>query len=122
MSRDNKNSNIIGDLFGFVGETIGQTVSLGADVVVGTVKGVAYDLPVAIVDGYQSGFEFMSDEAKEEAQPVQKQVVPDKVEPEVISKADYRAKVAAELAKIDEAIAKDDVVEVSITGDKNDNT
>ena len=110
---ENKNkkvdsTSIIEDGFSWLGETIGQTLSLGADVVVGTVKGVTYDMPMAVVDGFQAGFNFSNDDKVEPT--VEDAEIIEKVEPKetiTLSKEEYKNKLLDELARVDDAIAAD---------------
>ena len=113
-------TSITEDIFTGIGSLLGSAIGVTAEVTKDAVVGIVYDMPKAIVEGFQEPkFSFGDDEPepiKEEAKPV-----PEKVEPVVITKEEYREQLAAELAKVDEAIEADDTVEVKITESKNDN-
>ena len=114
MSKEIKETSVTEDIFTGLGNLIGSAIGVGAEIAKDTVVGVVYDLPKAIVAGFEEPkFSFGDDEPevkKEEAVEVL-----EKVESKVITKEEYREQLATELAKVDEAIETDDTVEVNIT-------
>ena len=103
-TRDDSNivADLIGGIFTLTGKTIGVTASTAYDVVSGTVEGVL-TLPGAIVDGFEKGFTFEEEGQKVETEPV-KQVKKEecKKEDTTISIEEYKAKLEAELERVNQ--------------------
>ena len=128
MSNKKQETSITEDLFSGLGGLIGSTIGLTAEVAKDVIVGVVYDMPKAIVAGFEEPkFSFSDDEPKEKTAykngkpitpaDVKGEGIPDKVEPKakVITKEEYRAQLQAELSRVDDAIKADDTVEVTIT-------
>ena len=121
MSKNIKQeTSVTEDIFTGIGSLLGSAIGVTAEVAKDTVVGVLYDMPKAIVAGFEEPkFSFGDDEpTKEEAKPV-----PEKVEPKakVITKEEYKAQLQKEMDKVQASIDAADTVEVNITGDKNAN-
>ena len=111
-------TSFIEDGFTFIGKMVGASVGAGYDATKDVVVGVVYDMPKAIVDGFEKGFEFEGQVSNVKViQPETDPVFTDEthteaVEPkaEVISKADYKAQLQAEMDRLDDAIKADETV------------
>jgi len=98
-----KQTSVIEDTFSWIGETIGQTVELVATSVGDVVVGVVYDLPVAVVKGFETGFSFQSDEPKANDAVIDASEAPQE-QTEAITKSEYAEKLQAELERVNASI------------------
>jgi len=112
MSNKKQETSVTEDIFTGIGSLLGSAIGVTAEVAKDTVVGVLYDMPKAIVAGFEEPkFSFGDDEPEEE------KVVetPEKVEPKVITKEEYKAQLQAEMDKLQASIDEDDTVEVTIS-------
>ena len=100
-----KETSITEDIFTGLGSLVGSAIGVTAEVAKDAVVGVCYDMPKAIVAGFEDPqFSFGDDTDVATKEPTKEEAVPDKVEPVVISKEDYRKQLFEELQKVDKSI------------------
>ena len=122
-------TSITEDIFTGIGSLLGSAIGVTAEVAKDTVVGVLYDMPKAIVAGFEDPkFSFGNDDDAKIVEPMTpadvkgEGIAPDKVEPAVITKEEYVIQLQKEMDKVQASIDADDTVEVTITGKANDNS
>ena len=108
-------SSMIEDGFTFLGSMIGATVGATYDGVKDVAVGVVYDMPKAIVEGFEKGFEFQGEanNVKNMSEP-EVLTAPEKAEPVVLSKEEYKAQLQAEMDRLDKSM---EIVEADVVAD-----
>ena len=106
---------MIQDGFMFLGSMIGATVGATYDGVKDVAVGVVYDMPKAIVEGFEKGFEFQGEAINvENTSEPEVLTAPEKDEPVVLSKEEYKAQLQAEMDRLDKSM---EIVEADVVAD-----